>query len=301
MSTDLFIPSLPQAKQTIEQVGSPVYLCDMATVLARLEKLHASFPQNTKIFYAMKANYNPDLLKGLLAAGMDGVDTVSPLEVQMALRCGFSKEQIIFTGNYSSREELAWIISTGVLCNIGSLMELEMVGQIQPGAGVAVRLKPSVGAGEFQGTITGGKDSKFGIALGELDSVMEILQRYHLNLLGLHCHIGSGFYRTVEFATAVHSIVQVAGKINEKIAGSLLQFIDCGGGFGVRYRPGQEGLDLNNFAQVIIPILEEYQKESNKSNQAYKDFRPDDLLELRLEPGKFLVAESTVLLCRLQL
>ncbi|MEM9424347.1 MAG: diaminopimelate decarboxylase, partial [Spirochaetota bacterium] len=130
MSTDLFIPSLEQATKAIELVGSPLYLSDMATIRERLQKLRKCFPPHTKIYYAMKANYNPDLLKGLLDLGLDGVDTVSPLEIQMALKCGFSKEQIIFTGNYSSREELAEVLQMGVLCNIGSLMELELLGQL---------------------------------------------------------------------------------------------------------------------------------------------------------------------------
>ena len=278
--TNLFIPSLEQATEAIEQAGSPVYLSDMATVLQRLQKLRQSFPKNTKIFYAIKANYNPDLLRALLAAGLDGVDAVSPQEIQMALRCGFGQEQIIFTGNYSSSEELAQVLGLGVLCNIGSLMELELLGQLQPAAEVAIRLKPSVGAGEFQGTITGGKDSKFGISLNDLNQVKATLQRYGLKLVGLHCHIGSGFYQTAEFATAVCSLLQVARDFVP------LRFIDCGGGFGVRYHSGQEGLELSRFAQAIAPALEEFQKH----NQS--------LLELRLEPGKFLVAESTALLCR---
>ena len=285
MSNDIFIPSLEQANQAIEQAGSPVYLSDIATVLQRLERLRQSFPQNTKIFYAMKANYNPDLLRALCHHGLDGVDTVSPLEIQMALRCGFSKEQIIFTGNYSSKEELAEVARMGVLCNIGSLMELEWLGQLQPdgtGPGVAIRLKPAVGAGEFKGTITGGKDSKFGIALSDLAKVRTILQRYGLQLRGLHCHIGSGFYQTAEFETAVRSILQVGRDF------ASLQFIDCGGGFGVRYQPGQQGLQLEDFAEAIAPALEDF----------YCQRPQDSALELRLEPGKFLVAESTVLLCR---
>ncbi len=285
MSSELFIPSLEQANQAIEQAGSPVYLSDIATVLERLEQLRQSFLQHTKIFYAMKANYNPDLLKALLNNGLDGVDTVSPLEIQMALRCGFAKEQIIFTGNYSSREELAQVLNAGVLCNIGSLMELEWLGQLQPGGsglGVAIRLKPTVGAGEFKGTITGGKDSKFGIALSDLPKVRMILQRYGLQLLGLHCHIGSGFYQTAEFETAVRSILQIGQDF------ASLQFIDCGGGFGVRYQLGQQGLQLSKFAEAIAPALEDF----------YSQRPQDKALELRLEPGKFLIAESTVLLCR---
>ncbi|WGK69644.1 diaminopimelate decarboxylase [Candidatus Haliotispira prima] len=278
--TDLFLPDLAQARLAIEQAGSPVYLSDVATVLERLQRMRRDFPENTKIFYAMKANYNPDLLKALLAAGLDGVDTVSPHEIRMALLCGFRKEQIIFTGNYSGREELAQVLELGVLCNIGSLMELELLGQLKEGGSVAVRLKPSVGAGEFKGTITGGEDSKFGISLQDLPEVQTILQHHRLQLVGLHCHIGSGFYQTTEFETAVRSILHVAKGFVP------LQFIDCGGGFGARYHSGKEGLDLSSFAKAITPALEEF-RHDNRTNP-----------ELRLEPGKFLVAESTVLLCR---
>ena len=278
---DLFIPSLEQAQQTIDQAGSPAYLTDMATVLQRLETMRRGFAENSRIFYAMKANYNPDLLKALRLAGLDGVDTVSLQEILMAMRCGFNRDQIIFTGNYSSREELSQVLELGVLCNIGSLMELEQLGELQPGAPVAIRLKPCVGAGEFKGTVTGGKDSKFGIALSDLDEIKQLLGRYQLQLVGLHCHIGSGFYQTAEFETAVRSMLQVAENFE------VLQFIDCGGGFGVRYLPGQEGLDLRSFARAIAPARQQYQD------------RTQQPLELRLEPGKFLVAESTVLLCQI--
>ena len=250
--------------------------------MARLQRLRKSFPANSRIFYAMKANYNPDLLRGLCAAKLDGIDAVSPYELQLALRCGFRSEQLIFTGNYSSREELAEVLELGVLCNIGSLMELEFVGQLQPGGPVAIRLQPAVGAGEFQGTITGGKDSKFGIPLSKMAEVKAILKRYRLRLVGLHCHIGSGFYQTDEFATALTSILQVAKEQNFM----PLQFVDCGGGFGVRYRSGETGLALEQFAESIAPALTDFREHNGAE------------FELRLEPGKFLVAESTVLLCR---
>ena len=280
--SELFIPSLECAQSAIEAAGSPVYLSSLPTVIERLQRLKDSFGPNSKIFYAMKANYNPDLLCALYAAGLDGIDAVSPHELRLALRCGFESEQLIFTGNYSSREELAEVLELGVLCNIGSLMELEFVGRLQPGGPVAIRLQPAVGAGEFQGTITGGKDSKFGIPLGKMAEVKALLERYRLQLVGLHCHIGSGFYQTEEFATALTSILQVA-----KQQGFVpLQFVDCGGGFGVRYRSGKTGLALEQFAAAIAPALTDFRKYNGAE------------CELRLEPGKFLVAESTVLLCR---
>ena len=280
--SDLFVPSLECAQSAIEAVGSPVYLSSLPTIIERLQRLKESFDPNSKIFYAMKANYNPDLLCALRHAGLDGIDAVSPHELRLALRCDFKSDQLIFTGNYSSREELNEVLQMGVLCNIGSLMELEFLGQLQPGAPVAIRLQPGVGAGEFEGTITGGKDSKFGIPLSKMAEVKALLQRYRLQLAGLHCHIGSGFYQTEEFATALTSILQVA----KEQSFVPLQFVDCGGGFGVRYRSGQKGLELKQFAESIAPALAEFRRHNGAE------------CELRLEPGKFLVAEATVLLCR---
>ena len=89
--------------------------------------LRQAFNFKSSIYYAVKANYNPEILRTPKDAGVDGVDTVSEFEVKLAMKLGFKPNQIIFTGNNSSDEEIQNVNAKGVLLNIGSLSELYVV------------------------------------------------------------------------------------------------------------------------------------------------------------------------------
>lgn len=274
----IYIPQKKQAEEIIKSFGSPVFVTDKNTIINRLRLLKEGFGKQSKVFYAMKANYSPAILKLLLESGVDGVDCVSPFEIKLAKSVGFSNEQIIFTGNNSNDAELKAVFEEGVLLNIGSLSELERFGQMCQGSDVSLRFNPGVGDGEFDKVITGGEASKFGILVNEISLAKDIVAKYKLNLVGIHCHIGSGFYTTNNFQKAIHNIIDLAHQFKN------LDFIDIGGGFGVRYTTDQEAINPKLFYQAISERLNKLSKNNGKA------------LELRLEPGKFLVAESTCLL-----
>lgn len=283
----VFVPDFATAQSAIDQFGSPLFLTDAATIRNRILAFRQAFPGDAGIFYALKANYNPEILNllhhpGSGQSGVDGVDTVSPFEVQLALRQGFKAEQIIFTGNNSSTAELSELHNQGVLLNIGSLCELRRFGAIAPGAKISVRFNPGVGAGEFSGTTTGGAGSKFGIHPKDIAEVVRIIAQYRLELVGVHCHIGSGFYSSDDFAAAAREILQQCRGSGLR----RLRFVDFGGGFGVRYRLSDPALDLKNFSDKVAPLIADFSD--------FNTVRP----QIRVEPGKFLVAESSCLLVR---
>ena len=165
-----------------------------------------------------------------------------------------------------------------MLLNIGSISELERLGTVHASQDVSLRFNPGIGDGEFDQVITGGNKSKFGILPSEISIAKEILHKYKLNLVGIHCHIGSGFYTTNNFQKAIFRIIELASEFKN------LSFMDIGGGFGVRYTEDQEAIDLHSFYHSIASKLDNLSKQNGKE------------IELRLEPGKFLVAESTCLL-----
>ena len=276
----IYIPEKKLAEHIVSNFGSPIFVTHKETIIDRLQQLKTSFGKNSKIFYAMKANYSPAILKTLLEAGVDGVDCVSPFEIKLAKSIGFNNKQIIFTGNNSDNKELRTVFEEGVLLNIGSLSELERFGQMYPKSPISLRFNPGIGDGEFAKVITGGEKSKFGILHDEIDSAKKLLTKYKLNLVGIHCHIGSGFYTTNNFQKAVHYIIDLATKFKN------LDFIDIGGGFGVRYTTAQEAINLKLFYRSISQEIENFSKHNGQD------------IELRLEPGKFLVAESTCMLAK---
>ena len=118
--------------------GTPLYVYDADLVLANYRSLYDFIKYDRlQIHYALKANYNVALLKMLRDAGA-ALDTVSPGEVQLALKLGFDREKIFFTANNLTDAEVDEVQQTGVLFNIGSLSRLKKYGQAYPGSRICV-------------------------------------------------------------------------------------------------------------------------------------------------------------------
>ena len=274
----IYIPSLGLARQIADQYGTPTYITNADTLRDRVARMRKAFAwPAVGIFYAVKANFNPAVVKVLRDEGV-GIDAVSPFEVDYALKLGFPTEKIIFTGNNSSDEEIRFVAEKNVLLNIGSLSELERFGKMFPGRSVSLRLTPSVGAGEHEKIETGWDYTKFGILISDFPKAETIIGKYNLKLVGVHCHIGSGFYNPEDFSQAAQQILEVATGFPH------LDFVDFGGGFGVRYFPNQKGLDLDRAFELVKPHLEAFSEKNGRT------------IQLRVEPGKYLVTESTCLL-----
>ncbi len=274
----MFIPKLSQIKPAIDKYGLPLYITDKETLINRAKYITKCFDRfDTKIFYAIKTNFNPHIAKVLKDAGIYGIDTVSANEVKIALGVGYKPEQIIFTPSNPSNKDIKYIGDLGVLQNLGSLSELERFGKFFPKNEVSIRICPEVGQGEFDKIKTGQMTTKFGITMSDIPKVKQILAKYDLKLIGIHSHIGSGFYETTEFKASVEAVCKV-GKMFEN-----LKFLDFGGGFGVSYHPDKPAIDLSHFAEEIEPIIQDFEKHNGQK------------IEIRIEPGKFLVSQSTVL------
>ncbi len=278
----MFIPTLSQAQKIVDELGSPVYVTDPTIIHQKAETLLRAFSTfNLKIFYALKANYNPHIVRNIKEAGIYGIDAVSPNEIKLALELGYRPEQIIFTPSNPSYEEIEYAGEKGVLQNLGSLSELRRFGQRFPGQHVSIRICPEVGAGESEKVTTGQSESKFGIALGDLEEVKKILLEFNLKLVGIHSHIGSGFYEAEVFGKSIQAVCQVARQFGS------VEFLDLGGGFGVQYHPDKPEINLTAFAEVLQPLIDQFNQDTGKN------------IEIRIEPGKFLVARSTVLLSKI--
>ncbi|MBT3817590.1 MAG: diaminopimelate decarboxylase [Candidatus Magasanikbacteria bacterium] len=262
-----------------EQFGSPLYVYDATVIRERIAELKEGIGkyENADFFYAIKANYNPSLVKEIIGQGL-GIDAVSVEEVHMALHCGATPDRILYTGNNMTDKEMTEVHELGVLLNIGSLSRLEKYGRAFSGSRVSIRFNPNIGIASHETNITGGADSKFGISFKNVEKVKEIAKEHNLQIVGIHQHIGSGWLRLREPILALDVILDIATQFEG------LEFVDVGGGFGVPYRPEESRLDMNTLGMQIDRRFESF-CETYGAHPV-----------LRFEPGRYIVAESCFLL-----
>lgn len=264
----------------IKKYGSPLFVYDGDMILKRYRELHEyiNWPK-LKILYAIKANSNPDILK-MLKEHNAFLDTVSPGEVYLALKLGYSPDRILFTANNMTDNEMHYIKKIGVLINIDSISRLEKYGRAYPGTEVCLRFNPDVIAGFHEKVQTGGDLSKFGILLDDVETVKALVEKYRLKVVGLHEHSGSGITEKEQVYRSMKALLNIATKENFP----KLRFIDFGGGFKVPYKPEEKRIDYRTFGKKIVGIFEDFCKEYGKE------------LEMYFEPGKYIVAEAGRLL-----
>ena len=268
------------AETLADEFGTPLYVYEEAVIRERCRELRMAFSAiGPQIHYAIKANFNPAILAVVLNEGM-GVDAVSPNEVRLALEVGFLPDQILFTGNNTSETEMREVVQLGVPVNVGSLGELDRFGRLNPGGRVSVRINPDVGDGHHHHVITGGPDSKFGVYHTETARVEEILIRHRLTLTGIHSHIGTGILQTGQMVEAMEIILRAAARFPN------LEFINFGGGFGIPYRPESPPLPLARLGEEMAERFFRFQRGYGQP------------LNMKLEPGRFLVAQAGTLLTR---
>jgi len=263
-----------------EKYGTPLYIYDADLIVKRYKELYKyiTWPK-LKILYAMKANYNIGILN-LLKNNSAYLDTVSPAEVHLTLKLGFSKENILFTANNITDKEMHEIKKTDVLFNIGSLSRLQKFAAAYPGSEICIRFNPDVYAGEHKHVKTGGAITKFGVLLSEVNRVKEITNKYNIKVVGLHEHTGSGIGETDKIYKSMTNLLGIANREDFP----HLQFIDFGGGFKVPYKPTSIRIDYASFGEKISSIFSDFCKRYGRDLYIY------------FEPGKYIVAESGYLL-----
>ncbi|UCD20589.1 MAG: diaminopimelate decarboxylase [archaeon] len=262
--------------ESAKKYGTPLYVYDGDLIVKRYKELHEfiKWPK-LKIYYAMKANYNFEILKLLNQHGAH-IDAVSPGDVLLALKAGFSPDKILFTANKITDAEMLEVSKLGVLFNIGSLSRLEKYGKEFPGKDICIRFNSNVVAGEHENVRTGGESTKFGILLNKVEKVKEIVKKYDLKVIGLHEHTGSGIPETTDVIKGMVNLLTIATKENFPD----LEFIDFGGGFKVPYSPEEKRINYEEFGKEITRVFSEFCKEYGRE------------LKLCFEPGKYVVAEA---------
>lgn len=222
-------------------IDTPFYYYDVELLEQTIAavKSEAARYGSFDVHYAIKANYNPRLLKIMADAGL-GADCVSGGEVAAALAAGVPASKIVFAGVGKTDKEIALALDAGIFCfNAESVPELYAIETLAAERGVvaqvALRINPNVGAHTHSNITTGLAENKFGIGYEQLDDVINVVEGLqHVKLVGLHFHIGSQILVMDDF-------IALCGRINElqellfETRGLVLPHINVGGGLGIRY------------------------------------------------------------------
>ena len=255
--------------------GSPVYVYDANKISSQYERLTKAFAAvpSLRINYAMKALSNVSILKLMRKLGA-GLDTVSIQEVKLGLHAGFAPEQIIFTPNGVSMEEIEEAASLGVQLNIDNLSILEQFGSKHPQVPVCIRINLHVMAGGNSNISVGHIDSKFGISIHQIPHILRIVENTKMHINGIHMHTGSDILDIDVFLYAAEILFDAAKHFRE------LKFIDFGSGFKVPYKEGDIQTDIEELGEKLSQRFLEFCKLYGRD------------LTLAFEPGKFLVSEA---------
>jgi diaminopimelate decarboxylase len=264
------------------QHGTPLWVYDAATIRDRA----ASLQRFDVVRFAQKACSNIHILKLLREAGVK-VDSVSRGEILRALAAGYvpGGDDIVFTADLLDHATLATVIEHRIPVNAGSIDMLDQLGTASPGHAVWLRINPGFGHGHSHKTNTGGEHSKHGIWHADLGAALAAIRRHGLKLVGLHMHIGSG----VDYEHLAQVGQAMVGLVREAVAaGHDLHAISAGGGLSIPYRDGDARIDVAHYFGLWDAARREAEALVGHA------------LKLELEPGRYLVAESAVLLAEVR-
>jgi diaminopimelate decarboxylase/aspartate kinase len=251
------------------------YVYDLATVDRQLRRLRDLEPVS-RVFYAMKANAHPDVLRRVRAGGA-GFECVSPGEMERVFRLfpELDPGDVLFTPNFAPREDYEAALARGVRVTLDALHPLAAWPGLFEGREILVRVDPGWGSGHHEKVVTGGQHSKFGVTGPELPELRERVEAVGATVVGLHTHAGSGILAPDHWQRVAALLARISDDFPD------IRALNVGGGLGIPEKPGQEPLDLDAVAEGLA---------------SFRDHHPE--LELWMEPGRYVVAEAGVLLAR---
>ncbi len=252
-----------------------LYVYDANTIDESIQSLR-QLSSIDRLFYAMKANSNPLVLKQVHQSGMS-FECVSLGEIQL-IRSLFPElptSKILFTPNFAPKEEYEKAFALGVHVTIDNCYPLEQWADILKGQSIMLRVDPGQGKGHHKHVMTAGQDAKFGIPADQLSAVAERVKAIGCSVVGLHAHVGSGILQADNWLELASYLISYRELFPD------LSRLNLGGGLGIVEKPWQNPLDM---------------KEVNEHIQQFKNAHPD--VSLWLEPGRYVVARAGVLLAR---
>jgi len=271
-----------RATELAERFGTPLYVTDETAVRDNYRRMKGAFKpyMPARVHYAVKANAALAILRVLQQEG-SFIDAVSIGEVDACLRAGFPPERILYTGVNVSNRELEALVNRRVMINIDSFSELRRLAEISDRPKISFRVNPGVGAGHHAHVVTGAKSTKFGIPKDEIVRAYDEALEHGFVPFGLHAHIGAGVQDVAPFVEVTDVLVGIMNQLQDQL-GLKLEVLDIGGGVGIPYHPEDKQMDLDSLAREITSRI--------KGNCSASI--------VAIEPGRYIIADTTVLLTR---
>ncbi|MBI5228613.1 diaminopimelate decarboxylase [Candidatus Micrarchaeota archaeon] len=274
-----------------EKYGTPLYATDETRIRENYGRMVSAFSKHYKkfrLYYAIKANNNLAILNILRQEG-SGADCSCPAELFLAKKAGFKTDDLLYTGNYNSDGEFKYACEMSVKINlddwtyIDRLVKFASPPNIPPV--ICFRFNPGVGKSDF-GLVFSGPDAKFGITADKIVEAYRKAKEHGFKRFGIHMMTGSCVRDPAYFEQVAGMLFDIAGRISEGL-GISFDFVNIGGGFGVPYKLGENDLDIEETGKRVATKFKEKIEEKNMG-EPY----------LFIEPGRFIVCDSTILLTR---
>ncbi len=273
-----------------KEYGTPLYVYDVALIKERARGFKETFERlgvKAEVAYASKAFSSVAIFQLLEKEGLS-LDVVSGGELYTAIKAGFPRERIHFHGNNKSEHELRMAIEENIGCivvdNFHELYLLEELSkEYSKVMNILLRVTPGIEAHTHDYILTGQEDSKFGFDLqnGHAENALKAsIASDSLNLLGLHCHIGSQIFETTGFILAAKKIIEKLATWKQAI-GYEPKVINLGGGFGIRYTKEDDPISPSQYVEEMISAVK---VETSKYGLA--------MPEIWIEPGRSLVGDA---------
>jgi diaminopimelate decarboxylase len=270
------------------QIGqTPFYAYDRGQIDARVASLRDALPREVSLHYAMKANPMPALVAHMVRR-VDGIDVASGRELRVALDAGADPREVSFAGPGKSEAELRQAVAAGILINVESTREVELLAQISDAlrepARVALRINPDFEL-KTSGMKMGGGPKQFGVDAEQAPSVLQRIGQAGLAFEGFHIYAGSQNLKADSICDAQCKSFDLAVRLAQS-APATVRVLNLGGGFGIPYFPGEAALDIapigNNLRAIVV-----------RAKALFPDAR------IVVELGRYLVGEAGIYVCRI--
>ncbi|RUM28776.1 MAG: diaminopimelate decarboxylase [Aquifex sp.] len=280
---ELFLEGV-SLKELAKEYGTPLYVYSANYIKDRFNAYREAFP-NALICYAVKANFNPYIVKYLGQLGA-GADIVSGGELYLALKAGIPADKIVYAGVGKTEKELTDAINAEILMfNVESRQEIEVLNEIAERLGkkvrIAIRVNPDVDPKTHPYIATGMQKSKFGVDIREAEKEYEYASKFkNIEIVGIHCHIGSQILDISPYKEAIEKVVNLYERLVSK--GFDIKYLDIGGGLGIKYKPEDKEPKPVELADLIRPYVEKVKA------------------KLILEPGRSILGNAGILITQVQ-
>jgi len=280
---EFYVEDVP-VSEIADQVGTPCYVYSYKFIEDTYNEYKEAFSEIEPIIcYSAKANSNLSILK--VFSSLDcGFDIVSVGELKKVLKIGADPKKIVFSGVGKTKEEIIAAIEAEILFfNVESVDELEFINEIAISIGkkasISLRVNPNINPKTHPYISTGFKKSKFGIEINKaLEVYKDCVNKQGLQVVGIDAHIGSQIFEITPFIDSLKKLIELADRLLNE--GINIQYIDIGGGLGIKYENEEQPLSKTKFANAIINEL---------NGKPYK---------IVLEPGRSLIGNGGIMLTR---